>query len=76
MYRVYLRSPVAQSKTSGETLPAYGIRILLYVGSELMKEWIFMRISLCVNFENISNTRQGQYKDIVKHLNPVFRESK
>lgn len=53
-----------------------GTHIPGFSESGLMKEKIFKRFSLFVNFENFTDTRQSKYKNVVNgsHLNPTFDE--
>jgi len=58
-----------QYLTNGNRTPAF---------EELgfMAEKIFKKFSLYINFENFTDTRQGNYKNVVNgsHLNPTFDE--
>lgn len=61
---------------TGRQYLSNGNRTPAYSEFGLMAEKIFKRFSLYINFENISDTRQSRYKNVVNgsHLAPSFDE--
>lgn len=61
---------------TGRQYLSNGTRTPAFEELGFMAEKIFTKFSLYVNFENITDTRQSRYKNVVNgsHLNPTFDE--
>jgi len=61
---------------TGRQYLSNGIETPAFSEFGFMAEKIFKKFSLYVNFENLTDTRQSKYKNVVNgsHLNPTFDE--
>ncbi len=61
---------------TGKQILSSGTQTPAYSEFGFMAEKIFKRFSLYINFENFTDTRQSNYKNVVNgsHLNPTFDE--